>query len=285
VTSRGAAIHVSCPGCGETYHASPDHAGRSIRCVSRDCGRIFRIEFQHLSTAPPTDVSPPVGSEHAGTRGRDVHWSRSGRLYGVGMAVAALIALGVIFRPLVHAPESSVDTQPSPVAVSESQPAPTSGTPPSSTTPKRLTAGLRSGANVRPPLGAPGRGTLRIHNGTGYDAVVTLLDTEAKTVRRYVYLRAGDAITLADIAPCHCRLFFALGTDWDAVAEEFLQDASFAVFDESLQFTESETERGLEWATFSVTLHPVAEGKARTTRLSKEEFERQSGKRQTRAGI
>jgi predicted aspartyl protease len=59
------------------------------------------------------------------------------------------------------------------------------------------------------------------------------------------------------------------------LAEEFREDASFAVFNDPLQFAESETERGVEWATFSVTLHPVPEGKARTTRLSKEEFEKQ----------
>jgi len=53
------------------------------------------------------------------------------------------------------------------------------------------------------------------------------------------------------------------------------------MFDELLQFSESETEKGVRWATFSITLHPVREGKAKTTRLSKEEFERQIGKRYT----
>jgi len=120
---------------------------------------------------------------------------------------------------------------------------------------------------------------LQVHNGTGYDAVLTLLDAEVNAVRRHVYLRARDVLTIADIAPCRCRLFFALGTDWDVVAEEFRESASFAVFDDLLQFTEFETERGVEWATFSVTLHPVPEGRARTTRLSKEEFQRQLGKR------
>jgi len=181
---------------------------------------------------------------------------------------------------------STPPPQPAPPAISRpvASQTPALAPPPLSTLTPPATR-LRTGTNIWPPLGAPGRGTLRIHNGTGYDAAVTLRDTETLEDRRYVYLRARDVITVGDLAPCQCRLFFALGTDWDVDAEEFREDPSFAVFDDILRFAETETEQGIEWAEFSVTLHPVPDGKARTTQLSKQEFQRQLGKRQGRPGV
>lgn len=143
----------------------------------------------------------------------------------------------------------------------------------------------KNGTEIWTPVGPSGHGTLRINNGTRHDAAVTLLDADTATARRFVYLRAREAITLEAVAPCQCRLFFALGTGWDALTEEFREDPSYSVFDSPLRFTESETAAGVEYATFSVTLHPIPEGRAKTTRLSKEEFERQLGKRQSRKGV
>jgi len=139
----------------------------------------------------------------------------------------------------------------------------------------------KTGTNIWTPVGASGHGTLRIHNGTSYDGAVTLLDQETGTVPRFVYIRAREVTTLSAIAPCQCRLFFALGTDWNSFAEEFGENSSFSVFDDPLRFNEAKTEEGVRWATFDVTLHPIPKGKAKTTRLSKEEFERQLGKPHT----
>jgi hypothetical protein len=69
------------------------------------------------------------------------------------------------------------------------------------------------------------------------------------------------------------------------VAEEFREDSSFAVFNDPLRFTESERDGSVGYMTFSVTLHPVPEGRAKTTPLSKEEFERQIGRRHNRKGV
>jgi hypothetical protein len=134
---------------------------------------------------------------------------------------------------------------------------------------------LRTGANIWEPVQTSGRGTLQINNGTGYDAAITLLDVDADEVRRFVYIRAHETTTVAAISPCQGRLFFALGRNWDAAIEEFLENVNYSVFEELLQFTESRTENGVEWATYSVTLHPVPQGKARTRRLSREEFLKQ----------
>jgi hypothetical protein len=202
------------------------------------------------------------------------------------VAVVTTVWLAVLFFPREKEQQRPVTYVPAPQPRAEivSKPTP-KPVPPPAPTPKAPVNRLKTGTNIWTPLGAPGRGTLRIQNGTSYDAAVTLLDAETNTARRFVYVRAREVAMLGNIAPCQCRLFFALGTDWDGVAEEFRDDASFSVFDDSFRFSESETENGTQWATFSVTLHPVPEGRAKTTRLSKDEFERQRGGRQSRRGV
>lgn len=294
--------------CGEVFHAEERHIGRAIKCGR--CGQILSIGAQLPTPTDPAFVEKPPPEAHV-TSGR--RWKRRwGVAFIVLTAVASTVMLAMLFFPREQETQQRVTgasgTQPLPAAISEpvptSKPAPLLApitvadldaldaaskpvqAPPAPQTQKRPATRLQTGANIWPPLRAPGRGTLQIHNGTTYDAAVTLLDAEAATARRYVYLRARDMTTLTDIAPCRCRLFFALGTDWDAGTEEFRENASFAVFDDFLQFTESETERGVEWATFSVTLHAVPEGRARTTRLSKQEFAKQLGQpARSRTGV
>ena len=133
---------------------------------------------------------------------------------------------------------------------------------------------LKTGGNIWEPVGTSGRGTLRIHNGTNYDAAVALLDIDTDETRRFVYIRAGDVATLSGIPPCQGQLFFALGHNWDGV-KGFLEDESFSVFERLLQFEEYRTDDGVKYKTYSVTLHPVPQGKAITRRLSKEEFLKQ----------
>lgn len=293
--------------CGDVFHAEDRHIGRAIKCGR--CGQIVSI------VAKPPVPTDPTFVETAPSEARATSRRQAKRRWGIAFltltAVVASVTLALLFLPRGQETQQRVAgapaPQPLPPAMSEPVEAPKPArvappitiadldaldaaskptpAPPPPQTQKRPATRLRTGANIRPPFGDPGRGTLRIHNGTSYDAAVTLLDAEATAARRYVYLRARDMITLTDIAPCRCRLFLALGTDWDTVADEFREDASFAVFDDFLLFAESETERGVEWATFSVTLHAVPEGRARTTRLSKEEFEKQLGKRQSRTGV
>ena len=91
-------VTISCPGCGETYHASAGHVGGAIRCVTSGCGRIIRIESQRPPPGAPSDVSPPVTQEHVDPH--DGYRPRLGLLYGVGISVVALVALGVMLHLL-----------------------------------------------------------------------------------------------------------------------------------------------------------------------------------------
>lgn len=285
--------------CGEVFHAEERHIGRVIKCWR--CGQVLGI-----GAMPPTSPGPGFMASRTSTEPSMASGRRSFHRWGI--AALALVVV-VIAATILLSPRERIQQQPiarppisQPPAEVVSRPAPEPLPPPPTMRPapgarfvlkpepaapkaKLAVPRLKTGTNIRPPLGASGRGTLRINNGTNYDAAVTLLDEENNTARRFVYIRAREATTLSAIAPCQCRLFFALGTDWDAPAEEFREDSRYSVFDDPLRFKESETDDEVKWATFSVTLHPVPEGKAKTTRLSKEEFERRLGKRHSLRGV
>lgn len=283
--------------CGEVFHAEERYIGRAIKCWR--CGQVLGIGATPPAPSHAGSVeSPgPPGASIASGRWRRRRWVIAG-VASVAAVIAVAVFLSVPERdqrqrvtpPPMLRPPTDVVSKPAPEPLPPPPVAgPTSGPrfvlEPQEPKAKPPATRLKTGTNIWTALGPSGHGTLRINNGTRYDAAVTLLDADTGTARRFVYLRAREMMTLRAIAPCHCRVFFALGTDWDALAEEFREDSIFSVFDDPLRFSESETENGVEYATFSVTLHPVPEGRAKTTRLSKEELERQLGKRHSRKGV
>lgn len=265
--------------CGEVFHAEERHIGRAIKCR---CGQILNI-----GVTASTSIGPASG-----------RWS----IHRWGIAALALVVVMTMAAVLLFTRESELQqpvTQQQPISrppakvVSKPAPEPLKLSPaphpapgprivlepaPAAPKTKPVVSRLKTGTNILTPRGPSGRGTLRIDNGTSYDSTVRLLDEETHTVRQYVYIRAREATTLSAIGPCQCGLYFALGTDWSRPEKKFLENSSYSVFDEPLWFNESRTDNRVRWATFSVTLHPVPEGTAKTTQLSKEEFERRLGR-------
>lgn len=280
--------------CGETYHADESHVGRAIEC--RNCRKILVIGVLPTTISPkPTDMPRQEPSAKPKRRSQRHLWV--GGLVVLVVAVVTVLAIVSVDRDANRRPVvSSVPApEPPPAPVPSTLPIPAIpklsvpstqrfATIPKASipdplrlapTPKPPPIRLRTGANIWEPVQTAGRGTLQINNGTGYDAAVTLLDVDTDEVRRFVYIRAHETTRLVGISPCQGRLFFALGLNWDAATEEFLENVNYSVFEELLKFTESRTENGIEWATYSVTLHPVPQGKARTRHLSREEFLKQ----------
>lgn len=117
-----------------------------------------------------------------------------------------------------------------------------------------------------------GRGTLRVINGTGKDAVAKLIDGASGKTHHTIYVRAYDEVTMRGIPPCNCILKVATGTNWDRSTHRFLSNRAFFQFDERFNFRETSTASGIEWMTYRVTLHPVADGTASTTPISANSF-------------
>ncbi len=269
-------LTIRCP-CGEVFHGEEPHVGPAIKCWRS--GHVLSIGDTPPATSPHSSVESPRPPGAPIVSGR---WKR-GRWVVAGVVSVVVLIAGVAFLSLPDRNEHRVNPSPAlrPTEVPKPIPAPSPSAPVArslesdESTAKPPVTRLKTGTDIYPPLGPSGHSVLRVTNGMRYDATLTLIDSDTGTVRRFVYLRAREMMTLAAIGPCRCRLFFALGTDWDALEEEFREDSSFSVFDDPLRFSES-----AGYATeFSITLHPVPGGTAKTTPLSKEEFQRQLGKR------
>jgi hypothetical protein len=100
-----------------------------------------------------------------------------------------------------------------------------------------------------------------------------LADGRSNKTRRLVYVRANSEFTIGSIGSCNCTLQFSTGTDWDSSKRKFLRDQSYSQFEDLLEFRETRTVYGVEWAVFDVTLNPVLYGNARTTSINESDFE------------
>lgn len=153
--------------------------------------------------------------------------------------------------------------------------------------PLSLPTGTRIGQYRVPP----GRGNLRIVNGTPLDALVKLgayAEDGRPRASLYVklYVKAGEEFTINDIGEGAYRLAFSLGIDWDQTKEEFRKDKAFTMFYEPFKFeettrvTEIETNDGpktrtsVRFVEAVATLHAVPDGHAKTSSIDKNTFDR-----------
>lgn len=121
-----------------------------------------------------------------------------------------------------------------------------------------------------------GLGELTIKNGTNNDAVVKLVPTITNKSAMTFYVRRNSNFTIKKIRDGNYKLYFVVGRHYDADSLIFLQDCSFAVFEEGFSFTTDkyrvEDKIKTEYSTFEITLHPVIGGTARTDAITKKDF-------------
>jgi len=136
----------------------------------------------------------------------------------------------------------------------------------------RTSVSLANSANITSPSGETGLGTLKVINGTYQDAAIKLVDHNSGKTYRFVYIRANHDITLNGIGSCLCTLKFTTGKDWDSRSRKFRRNSSFSKFEQTLNFREARTASGVRWMNYTATLHPVANGKARTSSIRERDF-------------
>ncbi len=129
-----------------------------------------------------------------------------------------------------------------------------------------------TGDHIQPREGQRGLGTVRVSNKTSSDAVLRLVDPANGATRAMVYLRQQDDVSITGIAPCTCVLRFTQGSQWDPASIRFLSGASYSEFEDRLEFRETRTASGTDYATFEATLHAVANGNAPTEQISADAF-------------
>jgi hypothetical protein len=89
---------------------------------------------------------------------------------------------------------------------------------------------------------------------------------------RLVYIQANNDDEISSISAGDYIVKFALGTGYDKAHERFLYAQSFAKFIESFDFREYETNEGIRWRNFEISLNPVFGGTAKTSTISAAEF-------------
>jgi hypothetical protein len=302
-------IDVTCPMCGEVYHADPVHTGRHIQ--SRRCGTRVPILAASGTIVQQTPGTPEVGQPSPRvTQPRTAPPSRRKNSWIFGSAVAvAVIAGGLVSllwyyntdtdvavisgggRAESHDSSHAGAATPEPAATpdhfevldkgpqkQERMPLPCDEQPPSKH------HSLPNGTPIVPDSATSGHGVLEVQNGTREDAVLSLYDPAADESIREVYVQAKHSVRMNGIPKGTYELAYTRGLDWDADQVIFrCGDPDYAQFDREFAFTEKEDQQSIQYKTITLTLHSVFGGNIRTKRISREAFLK--GNRKTHAQI
>lgn len=122
---------------------------------------------------------------------------------------------------------------------------------------------------------------LKIVNYSSCDAVVLLEDKYFGVIRN-VFVREGHVYTMKRIPEGRCRIRVMYGNSWNAEKDNgpglpkggFMRNTSYSQssWSDSFDFYSERTVDGINYPTYSVTLHKVINGNMETERINKDEF-------------
>jgi hypothetical protein len=286
-------IEITCPQCGEVYHADAFHVGKRIRCIK--CSSVLPILGAGSTTVQkppeangvrPSQLRPEARSAASGPRRNS---------FGLASIVVPVVVITVgllilLYSRLDKGATSVFPTGPGvPLTSSE-----TDGTKQeSSMNPDSLPVQARgtgsngppcdehqatshnstpNGSRIIPDARTRGYGVLDVQNGTSEDAVLSLYDSAADETVREVYVQAGHSVRMKGIPKGTYELAYTAGMDWDGGKATFRCDPDYAQFERDFAFTEERDQEGVQYHAITVTLHPVVGGNIRTKKISREEF-------------
>lgn len=172
---------------------------------------------------------------------------RTGAIAALVLASGLLVAPPAAAQAAPAAAPPAAVTAASPAAVESAAARPRNGT--------ILYAGI---------TGGPGRLTIR--NGLRKDGVVTLVRGRTKAIS--IYVRAGRTATMRNIKDGTYRIFFTTGYRFSVRKGRFTRGATYQRFRDRLRFETF----GNQYRVYSLTLHTVPGGNARTNRVNPKDF-------------
>jgi hypothetical protein len=116
-------------------------------------------------------------------------------------------------------------------------------------------------------------GALQVSNGTNSDAYVKLVEPLSRQLVGAFYVKSNSTFSLEQIPDGTYKVLFVLGNGWNPGTQSFTKNKHFAKFDKSLNFTTRQVSNGIQYSIFKITLHPVADGNASTSRVNEQEFD------------
>ncbi|GII93709.1 hypothetical protein [Sinosporangium siamense] len=135
--------------------------------------------------------------------------------------------------------------------------------------PKRESRRLPHGRFIRSES-RTGRSSLRIHNGSKYDAVVTAF--RGKTKAFTVYVRKKKKLTVSGVRDGKYKIYYTRGVDWQSKVRAFGRSCSFELFGNSLKFKTRYTSTHVRWNNWTITLHAVKGGTVSTKSVDPEDY-------------
>lgn len=137
--------------------------------------------------------------------------------------------------------------------------------------PKQRDRRLRNGTLIRNG-GRGGRAYLEINNGGSKDAVVTLVRGKSKVLS--VYIRKKKKFRINSMRDATYKVYYTTGKDWDRSARAFSRDCDFKRFEKSIRFRTTRSGSVIRWTNWTLSLHAVIGGTARTKRVKPSDFPR-----------
>lgn len=140
-----------------------------------------------------------------------------------------------------------------------------------------IVAAERNG--IPPTLTTPsGAGQLTIQNGTESDALVKVVSLNGPKLWQKVLVPVGGQRKIESVPNGHFLILFALADRIDADTGELIGNPRASKFEKSLAYTTSSKLEGQSIVTtttlYSLTLHPVVGGNAKTEKISIDEFKK-----------
>ncbi|MEV5501338.1 hypothetical protein AB0M50_38675 [Nonomuraea fuscirosea] len=136
-----------------------------------------------------------------------------------------------------------------------------------------VTVQAESAAAARPANGrilyhrlGGGVNQLKIKNGTSRDGVVALVRGRTKAIS--IYVRAKSTATVRDVRDGTYRIYFTTGSRFSVSKGRFARNPVYQRFNDRLRFRSP----GRQYTIYTLTLHPVRGGKARTTGVNPKDF-------------
>jgi hypothetical protein len=177
---------------------------------------------------------------------------------GLGLVVAAVVTVMLLItrEPQPPAATNAGAASTTSQRIIDSEPQVTAERPPRIASHSTLeTARPESGTEILAP-GRSGGSSLVVSNGSQRDAVIAL-DT-GNGYDRAVYVRAGEQITVANIAAGTYRVRMMLGQNW--VDGRFTRNLAYQELDQPVAFAEKDDGGVTEYTRLTVSLQPVAVG-------------------------
>lgn len=125
---------------------------------------------------------------------------------------------------------------------------------------------LANGDYLRGP--GSGLGELEIDNGLVVDGVVAMTPSGSKDPVIAVYVRAKTKFTVSGVPDGNYKVAMTSGKDWDDQLGRFTMKCGFESFDEKMLYQTTQT----QYSGWSISLHPVEGGTARTRPVSPDDF-------------